>query len=55
MGLFSSKTAVVMSEQTIKLVQDSISGNKVVIFSKTYCPYCKMAKEVSLTTQCLLV
>lgn len=22
-----------------------VSGNKVVVFSKTYCPYCKKAKE----------
>lgn len=28
-------------------VKDLISSDKVVIFSKTYCPYCKLAKEVS--------
>lgn len=28
-------------------VQDLISKDDIVIFSKTYCPYCKMAKEVS--------
>ena len=26
-------------------VKEEISSNKVVVFSKTYCPYCKMAKE----------
>lgn len=45
MGLFSSKQ-VVMSEATVKLVKDLIASDHVVIFSKTYCPYCKMAKEV---------
>lgn len=29
------------------LVKDLIKSDKVVIFSKTYCPYCKLAKEVS--------
>lgn len=28
-------------------VQEAIAKDKVVIFSKTYCPYCTMAKEVS--------
>ncbi|XP_060522165.1 uncharacterized protein LOC132699460 isoform X3 [Cylas formicarius] len=27
-------------------VKDLIGSDKVVIFSKTYCPYCKLAKEV---------
>ncbi|KIJ34499.1 hypothetical protein M422DRAFT_263468 [Sphaerobolus stellatus SS14] len=31
-----------MSVET--LVNDQISNNKVVVFSKTYCPYCKAAK-----------
>ena len=26
-------------------VEAQIKSNKVVVFSKTYCPYCKMAKE----------
>jgi len=25
-------------------VESAVSGNKVVIFSKSYCPYCKKAK-----------
>ena len=28
-----------------QFVDDQISKNKVMIFSKTYCPYCKMAKD----------
>lgn len=27
-------------------VKEAIANNKVVIFSKSYCPYCDMAKEV---------
>jgi glutaredoxin 3 len=29
-----------------QLVQRAIQGNKVVVFSKTWCPYCKRAKEI---------
>ena len=29
-----------------ELVRTKISGKKVMVFSKTYCPYCKKAKEV---------
>lgn len=28
-------------------VKDAIAKDKVVIFSKSYCPYCTMAKEVN--------
>ncbi|KAG5676844.1 hypothetical protein PVAND_006651 [Polypedilum vanderplanki] len=28
-----------------KFVKDTISKERVVIFSKTYCPYCEMAKQ----------
>ena len=28
-----------------KRVDDLIQENKVMVFSKTYCPYCKMAKD----------
>ncbi|EZA50704.1 glutaredoxin-C4 isoform X2 [Ooceraea biroi] len=31
---------------TRDLVNELIAKDSVVIFSKTYCPYCKMAKEV---------
>jgi len=27
------------------LVKDMIKNNPVVVFSKTYCPFCTMAKE----------
>lgn len=43
MGLFSSKG---MSSEKVNLVKDYIKSDTVVIFSKTYCPYCKLAKEV---------
>lgn len=29
-----------------QFVDSKIKENKVVVFSKTYCPYCKMAKDV---------
>lgn len=35
-----------MNGELAQLVKKMISDDKVVIFSKTYCPYCKMAKEV---------
>jgi glutaredoxin 3 len=28
------------------LVQDTINDNKVTIFSKSYCPYCKSVKQL---------
>ncbi|KAH8388655.1 hypothetical protein KR009_007926 [Drosophila setifemur] len=28
-----------------QFVRDTIANNKVVLFSKSYCPYCSMAKE----------
>lgn len=31
-----------------KFVTEAIAKDKVVIFSKTHCPYCTMAKEVSI-------
>ncbi|XP_022221400.2 glutaredoxin-C4 [Drosophila obscura] len=34
-----------MSSKCAKFVENTIASNKVVIFSKTYCPYCQMAKE----------
>ncbi|KAK5641445.1 hypothetical protein RI129_009992 [Pyrocoelia pectoralis] len=35
-----------MSSPKAALVKELISSDNVVIFSKTYCPYCKLAKEV---------
>jgi hypothetical protein len=47
MGLGSSVNRIVNMEGPIaKFVQEAIAKDKVVIFSKTYCPYCTMAKEV---------
>ena len=39
-------TSKLSAEMAQKLVDEKISNNKVVVFSKTYCPYCKMAKDV---------
>lgn len=46
MGLFSSKV-VTMSDEKRVYVKDVIAKDVVVIFSKSYCPYCKLAKDVS--------
>ncbi|XP_055706626.1 uncharacterized protein LOC129803838 [Phlebotomus papatasi] len=45
MGIFSSKEPVDMSGPVAQFVRETIASDKVVIFSKTYCPYCSMAKE----------
>ncbi|KIY69767.1 glutaredoxin [Cylindrobasidium torrendii FP15055 ss-10] len=29
-----------------QFVEESIEGNKIVVFSKSYCPYCKRAKAL---------
>lgn len=49
MGIFSSSVKIVadMSGPKAQFVKQAISKDKVVIFSKSYCPYCTMAKEVS--------
>ncbi|CAK6964444.1 glutaredoxin 2 [Scomber scombrus] len=47
MGNFTSSTAGGLASTTCaQYVQDMVSQNCVVIFSKTTCPYCKMAKNV---------
>ncbi|XP_066548723.1 glutaredoxin 2 isoform X2 [Amia ocellicauda] len=47
MGNFSSTTSGGLFTQAhSKFVQDVVSHNCVVIFSKTTCPYCRMAKNV---------
>lgn len=33
-----------INEAAKAFVDENISNNKVVVFSKSYCPYCKMAK-----------
>ncbi|RZF47230.1 hypothetical protein LSTR_LSTR004939 [Laodelphax striatellus] len=40
------KGPVDMDGPIAKYVKDTIAQDMVVIFSKTYCPYCKLAKEV---------
>lgn len=45
-SLVSRVPAAEMSGPTAEFVKKTIASNKVVIFSKTYCPYCTMAKEV---------
>ncbi|KAM7012130.1 glutaredoxin 2 isoform 2-T2 [Tautogolabrus adspersus] len=47
MGNFtSSSTATLSSTSCARYLQEMVSQNCVVIFSKTTCPYCKMAKNV---------
>ncbi|XP_055371918.1 uncharacterized protein LOC129605919 [Condylostylus longicornis] len=43
--LGTSKTEADMDGPKAEFVKAQIKGNKVVIFSKSYCPYCTMAKE----------
>ncbi|XP_076578161.1 glutaredoxin 2 isoform X1 [Chaetodon auriga] len=45
MGNFTSSTPG-GSSTCLQFVQEMVSQNCVVIFSKTTCPYCKMAKNV---------
>jgi hypothetical protein len=42
MGLSASKVA---STASMEFVKSSVSSNKVVMFSKSYCPYCTKAKK----------
>uniref|UniRef100_A0A0K8RI96 Putative glutaredoxin n=2 Tax=Ixodes ricinus TaxID=34613 RepID=A0A0K8RI96_IXORI len=42
--LLGYQVAVSMAARSF--VQETIEKNPVVIFSKSYCPFCKMAKEV---------
>ncbi|XP_038164310.1 glutaredoxin 2 isoform X1 [Cyprinodon tularosa] len=47
MGNFtSSNSGGLTSTACVQLVQEMVSQNCVVIFSKSTCPYCKMAKNV---------
>ncbi|GAB0092048.1 Glutaredoxin [Sergentomyia squamirostris] len=45
MGNYFSRKPIDMSSASAQFVREIIGRDKVVIFSKTYCPYCKMAKE----------
>lgn len=46
-ALLSSSRNGVPTAMASKFVSEAIASDKVVIFSKSYCPYCTMAKEVS--------
>nr|XP_055074015.1 glutaredoxin 2 isoform X2 [Misgurnus anguillicaudatus] len=46
MGNFTSSAPALSSPACTQFVQDVVSKNCVVIFSKTTCPYCNMAKNV---------
>ncbi|KAL0821798.1 hypothetical protein ABMA28_005210 [Loxostege sticticalis] len=50
MGTQSSKiissTKMASSGDLQQFIKTAISQDKVVVFSKSYCPYCKMAKDV---------
>lgn len=35
----------IIAEMAKEFVDEQIKSNKVVVFSKSYCPYCKMAKK----------
>ncbi|KAG8957674.1 glutaredoxin [Tulasnella sp. 408] len=45
-GLFASSSKPTESMAVKEIVEDAIANHKVAIFSKTYCPYCKRAKEL---------
>lgn len=48
MGLLFSSTNSASSAMAKSFVSETIASDKVVIFSKSYCPYCTMAKEVNI-------
>lgn len=48
MGGSSSTESVMAAEQFVKA---KIGENKVVVFSKSYCPFCDMAKKALDTTE----
>ncbi|GAB2219089.1 hypothetical protein Droror1_Dr00006717 [Drosera rotundifolia] len=39
-------TSAVGSTEEVDFIKNTISSHKIVIFSKSYCPYCKKAKSV---------
>ncbi|KAK9715786.1 hypothetical protein RND81_06G189400 [Saponaria officinalis] len=43
--VFAAVTATASSSEAT-FVKKTISSHKIVIFSKSYCPYCRRAKEV---------
>jgi len=49
---FISGGPVDLEGEKAQEVKQIIKKDKVVVFSKTYCPYCKMAKEVCICFDC---
>jgi len=45
----TSSPKATMSKSINQTVDDVIASNKIVVFSKSYCPYCKKAKNVFTT------
>jgi len=45
MGSSNTKT---LNPEVESFVKESIENNRVVIFSKSFCPYCTMAKKVRI-------
>ncbi|KAM5148840.1 glutaredoxin 2 [Mantella aurantiaca] len=45
MGNYISDSTNLKHGDAVKIIEEAISNNCVVIFSKTTCPYCTMAKE----------
>ncbi|XP_027550532.1 glutaredoxin 2 isoform X1 [Neopelma chrysocephalum] len=46
MGSLQSTSVGLSNDAAVSQIQNIISDNCVVIFSKTTCPYCKMAKKL---------
>ncbi|XP_022823065.1 glutaredoxin-C4-like isoform X1 [Spodoptera litura] len=52
MGSLASKSSrmtvskMANAQEIREFIKQAITEEKVVIFSKTYCPYCKLAKDV---------
>lgn len=49
MGVRSSKilSNPTMAAEIQQFIKNAIAQDKVVVFSKSYCPYCTLAKDVS--------
>lgn len=58
MGTKSSKfvrvSEMASSNDIQQFIKEAISKDKVVVFSKSYCPYCKLAKDVSKLYLCVM-
>ncbi|XP_041982343.1 glutaredoxin-C4-like [Aricia agestis] len=48
MGLLFSRTSrsAMANPEIQNFIKNAVSQDKVVVFSKTYCPYCKLAKDI---------